>query len=819
MAKRFYSTFYNLRGSRFDVEIWDTEHSGVSSEIQLADPGISIRYGNENGERYSAVIGSEAEISILITNATVEELIDDLASSQEGRFTVYITRGDGFARQWIGRVMPDISIYEDIQYPYLFTLKATDGLAALKNIPYNNDGDPYFGDARLITHLTNAITKLSHIDRHYNSTDIFLITSVDWWEETMTSSKSNDPLYLSWVDHATFYDFKTKGEREYKSCWDVINNICTTFGCRIYHVDGAYFVDQITYRTSTNVESRRYSKTGSYLSNSTISGANDIDQTVNGARLTLVQYDYLPPLRHTRIIHEVNNRVNLIGSAQIDNSNKTLTIYQPVETNGGQTTLRLTGNINLTVTNDDYTGSAQQLLFIFEIKIKVGTKYALRQYQIQFYNWSYSNASWETGSGSRISYILSAWPRPSTGQTLNYTIPINWTSPPLLEGSSAGTSEFAMDLVGVKTFDSSGAEQNLFLGDFTISWDFDNAWLEVLSFGQPSLNDDEVVYFTDSNEAATNTAIAVINTLVGDYYVNPNSIGRLKTGASSTSLTNTQNWGVGNDTRNKAILAILSEYTFKGQNKPIKRMSGTLTGGFDLKKPFKIASTRYLLMGGTFNASRDELTGNWFELHYGAEGVPATPIKRKKYTYTAPDPSHDNVPSGNAGAGGGPQTENIGSPSASILRPVAYATTDGEIAAGAKTTIDIEQTLVFGDFVDGDVVTIVHPIKGFFEDLTISATSQDNDTSLDVTGTLLLDYPASSFILKKPLLSAFKLPGGAADKDLLIWDAGDSRWKSWTLSKYVDDTAAIADGLEAGDIYVVDKGNDAIPEGVLKIVL
>jgi hypothetical protein len=35
----------------------------------------------------------------------------------------------------------------------------------------------------------------------------------------------------------------------------------------------------------------------------------------------------------------------------------------------------------------------------------------------------------------------------------------------------------------------------------------------------------------------------------------------------------------------------------------------------------------------------------------------------------------------------------------------------------------------------------------------------------------------------------------------------------------VDDAAAILAGLEAGDIYVVDKGNDAIPEGVLKIVL
>lgn len=36
---------------------------------------------------------------------------------------------------------------------------------------------------------------------------------------------------------------------------------------------------------------------------------------------------------------------------------------------------------------------------------------------------------------------------------------------------------------------------------------------------------------------------------------------------------------------------------------------------------------------------------------------------------------------------------------------------------------------------------------------------------------------------------------------------------------YVDDAAALADGRTAGDLYVIAAGNDAIPEGVIKIVL
>lgn len=39
------------------------------------------------------------------------------------------------------------------------------------------------------------------------------------------------------------------------------------------------------------------------------------------------------------------------------------------------------------------------------------------------------------------------------------------------------------------------------------------------------------------------------------------------------------------------------------------------------------------------------------------------------------------------------------------------------------------------------------------------------------------------------------------------------------LPTYVNDAAAITGGLSVGDFYVVDAGNDAIPEGVIKKVL
>lgn len=820
MAKRFHSEFYNLRGSVFQVEIWDSQFSGTSTEVKLAEYGYNIRYANENGERWTPVIGSECEIGVYVTDNTVEALITDLAASQEGRFTLRITRGAGASLQWVGRIMLDISIYEDIQFPYLFTIKATDGIAALKNIPYNNNGVAYFGNKRLTEHLTNALTKLSHVNDHYQTNDVFLITSVDWWEDSMTSAKASDPINLSWLDHAVFYDFKTKGEKEYLSCYDVLYNIALTFNARIYHVDGAYYLEQVPYRTAANVESRRYSKTGAYLSNSTISGSNTIDQTTNGARLTLVQYDFFPPLKYARVLQKVNNRINYIGGTQFTDTNKSLTIYQAIENVGAQTSLRLTGNIKMTVTNDTFTDNYSQVLFVFEFKIKIGTKYALRQVSYGAHNWNYSPSEWAAGSGSRVSFVASAWPIPADNQTATYNIPVNYTSASLTEGTGTAGAEFSVDLIAAYGLNGIAGGDPLFLGDFDIDWAFDDAWLEVLTYGQPYLNDDEIAYDTATNTSGVNTAFTLVETLLGDA-INPNTVGRLKTGASETALTNTTVWGVGNDTADTPICTLLSKYIYNGQAVPIRKMSGSLTGALDLKKPFSVNGVKYLFLGGTFNATRDEVTGEWFQLNYGTSGVPTSPFPRRKYRYDVPDPSNDNVPSGNAGAGSPPDTESTGGPKAAILQPVAYAITSDIVASGATTTIPVNETLRENDFATGDVITIVNPINGIFEDLTITANSLENDTDINVASqTLLFDYPIGSFIMKKPLSSSSAIPSGNNSPwGILNYDASSSRWRVNNLTKYVDDAAAIAGGLEAGQIYIVDAGNDAIPAGVLKVIL
>ena len=777
MAKRFHSAFYTLGGTEFAVEVWDNAFTGDSIEFTLGAGGFQLHYGGEDKERTNPILGSELSFDMMIQDTDTEQLITDLAASAEGRFSVRVTQGPGGAAQyWVGRILSDISIYEDRTYPYKFTITATDGIAALKDIPYKNGGVAYNGDARLIEHIVNALNKLSHIGDFYTATDPFVCTAVDWWEDSMSSpgAAASDAMYQTWVNHATYYDYNNNGEKQYLSCYDVLESICQIFHARLVHMHGAYWIEQIPVKTASSFYVRKYDNTAAYVSNTSIPGVNDVVGTENGTRIATVQYDFYPPLYYVRVDQSVDNRRNFLAGQNIDQDYAGVTIYAPIDSNSGQTTMRLTGQLQVNITNDSYTGNTQDnLMLIFEIKIKVGTKYCLRQYEIQNFSINYDQAEWNTGTGSVVSYIVPIWPTPGAHLTTHYTVPINFTTPLLSGSSGSDYSAFDINLVGIKKYDGTGA----FLGDFTTEWNLDNPWLEVMSYGNPALSEDTRTFYCFGNE--DNTAAIKIKTIIGDSQ-NPNTVGRLKIGPNFATLTDASIWGAGSSTPSLDITQLLVKTVIDGQWTPTLRLNGIIAGDVYWYKPWRVDGVKYCFLGGTYTAASEEIDGQWFLLDYGTDGTPTSPIKKKKLSATIPDEGIYNTPGTNAGAGTGALVELIGKPPGTVLSPIKHASSDSVVSPGAITTVPINETLEAGDFVEDDEIVIFNPMTGFYETLTVTATNTAGATSIAVSGTLTGEYPQDSYILKKPLIGAFKLPGGTAQGQIIRWDHTAKRWKTYS---------------------------------------
>lgn len=749
MAKRFFAEFDNLLNVRYNVEIWDADFSGTATEFKTGADGFRLSYEGDNNQRTGPIFATQCEVTMLMQDTTQEALITDIISSAEGRFTLRITQGPTSPTLfWVGSMLADIGSYEEAYYPYGLNLRATDGIGTLKDIEYKGDVDYYAGKETLVQHLINALTHINFVPVHYAATQRFVRVAVDWWEETMTNSTSNDPLALAYLDHSVWFVYE-KDVKRARNCYEVLENILRVFGARITMMDGVFWVEQITYRTAVTIVLRSYDVDGDYLSSNNFSNLNTINQTELGALLATGTYEFFAPLSKVQHDFNVRLRQNFIVGLGLSSGNTGLnTINRPIHANNGLTTLRLTGVINLTLFNSSYAvGEPTMPRFaMFRGVLKIGSYYLKRAFTVSNFQVNYGTMSWETSA--EYFYIAVSMPNgvpPNAHPSpYNYSQQIEVMTPPL----PTGADDFQIQLIWESITEAT-------LGSFLSSFNFLNQWLEPFSYGNPALSDDTWEYEA-LNPDAGNTLIHQSESLIGNS-TDPNASGAIWVEGGPTGFQLAGDWGDGVDTPDRPLEQLLVELILGGQRTPIRRLSGGLTGTIEALARVSWLGEYWLLQRGTWIANTAVLDGTWFEFNYDGAGLTTSgPIKIKKNngepgTTFPPSPPH----SGDTGlAAYEMQTALPGT----LLYPVAHTRVDGLLAAGAITSLLVVDTLADNDFNAGDTIAILDPVTGIFEELEVTVTSVDFDTTIAVTGTLTRNYPNLSPVLKKPLIGVTGAP-------------------------------------------------------------
>lgn len=765
-AKRFHSEYVSKTGDTYTVEIWDTDFSGSSTFFELSGNGFELKY-NGGSERHSPIMATECTLEMYAQNATHDALITDVVSSGEGRFLVWIKRGG--VNFWRGEILPDIGSYEEMSYPYIIKLRATDGIAALKDIDYNNAGTAYNGKASLLEHLLNCLKKTKwHTDLLTSGT--FLSSVIDWWESTHThTSSSSCALAQTYVDHSAYYKFD-KGVQEFLSCYEVLTDILTLMSARITMREGAFWVEQISYRNTTTVIRRNYTKAGTLSSTANYSVVNQIDQTQSGALQAVGSYSFMPGLKKHRHTFKSRLRRNLLDGISSFNQDNTavIKVYKPIENNGGSAKLRITGDIHLTIiSNSPPLADLSPFAIAFEIDIKLNTVYLKRGYVVDSnYQINYSPLTWNTDPNH--AYIIvpvtdATWLENSAAFEFSIIQSVDITTPTLPESCDNfdfGFEAGVFQIFGLPTYDPS---------DFTIKYNFSNMFLEAYSYGTPVVIEDERQYVCENTLYPSNSVITETEAIIGTS-IDPNSLGCLWV-KPSTAYEQALHWGTGSDTPSKEIEKILCELIASGQARPLERLAGILMGNIEATGRVEWRSKFWLFAGGTWNAHDDEMNGEWFKQDYATGFSTSDPniIKIKTIDPTVPSAP----PSSNSQ---GSTYETVEKPPGTLFYPVSLTTTDAYIPAGSVTSIDISEILTDGDVYDGDTVVILNPITGVWDELEVTATSTNGQTAISVTGTLSGSYPANSPIIKKPKIGTFSLPEGVAG-DLLYHNG--TKWAAF----------------------------------------
>lgn len=777
MAKRFFCDFYDERGGAFEIEIWDSEFSGTAVEFHTTAQGYALRYAQVS-ERTDVFMPAECSVQMQMQSSAHEALVTDLQGASEGRFSILIRDNTITPKVvWVGMVVPDIGHYNDENFPTEFEIRATDGLGILKDIEYSNSGTAYTGKVRAVDHVVNCLKKLPYIAAHFGDTDIFVRSHVDWWETTMThNSSSSDALYQTYIDHAAFLKHD-KEEINFLSCYSVLESILTTFGARMTSAHGAFWIEQLTYRTAATIITREYAKTGAFLQTRDYAGANVIDQTNEGALIATGTYEFLPALSRARHTFKSYERRNFLNGAAISNTHQTQTMYMALKKNGGNTTLRLTGSLVGTVVNLTSTPILVPVVLVLKIKLILDTVALKRAYFLNTnYQINYGPLSWETGT--QVCYVAiplsGGIPPNSSPVQIGFTQAFDIQVPELTE--DVDDFIFGVEFDSLRYFSGS----SLTAANFDFTWSVKSPWLEVYSNGSPALLADEVEYETVNTLLTSNSAVHQSQSLVGTS-TDPNTLGALWVKPSSTYVLATD-WGDGTDTPNRPIESMLTEFVVSGQHAPVRTLNGRLFGDITAMRRVSWRGVYWVLLGGTYDAGHNELEGQWVELAY-LPGLSASPPKRIRgnITIILPPVSPDTGLNGAKGL-----YEIKTRPPGTMLYPAATTTANDALIEGDVVDEISVPTLDDGDFFAGDQITIVNPFLGLYETLTVSTTSISGDTVIHVDPVALTySYPPNCPLIRKPVTGTFSLPAGALGQ-VLRHNGG--RWRAYGDASFVDGT-------------------------------
>ena len=768
-AIRYHSEYKSFTQDAYRIEIWDSEHTGDSTEFTSGQDGFSLRYEGEGSSAEGVILATSCEIAFYVENTVHEELITDIGTSEEGRFMVRILWTASDLKFWHGMLLPDIGSYEEAYYPYVLKLKATDGLASLKDVDYNDDGDEYTGKQTLLQHLLNCLTKLPYIDTFYGSGDNFVSSYIDWWETRHThNSGSQCALSQTYADHAAFITYE-KSTPEFTNCYAVIENIMTILRARITSANGSFWIEQMSYRTASTVIGRGYTKTGTFLGTGNFSGANVINQTAGGALEAVGTYEFMAPIkRHIHTFKSLLRRNFLAGAPEWTESNfLTKTINKPIQSNSNATTLRITGNINVTISSNTAPGAAMPpFVMVFQIRVKVGTKYLRRPYTLTpTYQINYEPTNWS--SSPDYAYVLKLVDNGfflgnTTGASFTFTQVVDFMTAGVQE--SADNFDFGFALSSLTRYDGTAMS----LPDFDIAYSFENANLQAYSYGAPINTEDEREYncFNDlhPNNSLVTKSLAMLGT-----GTDPNTVGALwvQDGANKV-LANA--WAEGTEDPGADIEYLLASTTVSARAVPNRILNGTLAGNIVAMSRLHWLGEKWILLGGTWDAHNDRFSGEWYELNYSAGLSTSPPIKK---IIKLIDTQVPTAPT--SGSTNGPTYELTTRPPATILTPLSLTGTGAALmlpsgaTSQAVTTIPISEILTDGDLYVGDTIAIINPLSGEWDELTVTATTEAGDTSIAVSGTLNANYPINSTIFKKPKIGTFSLPTGTTG-DLLYFD-------------------------------------------------
>lgn len=246
------------------IEISERGYTGGSTNVPLGANPFSLNYYSQEDDVFNPIVGSELNFEMDITDFGN---ILDFYSDDDLKYIVKLYASTGVYSYYDYLIWQGFLLVDQSSIPFttglkFISFKAVDGLGLLKNITFNPDIVIPVTDADLMSLkyvVLKCLNKIGLPDLFYINIQISIFAA---GMNDRGAAATNEPFSQTYIQIRNWL----KEPFIYKSCYDVLSEICVGFGCQLFQSNGQYLFSQVNERFEESVYLTKYDNSGTTIS-------------------------------------------------------------------------------------------------------------------------------------------------------------------------------------------------------------------------------------------------------------------------------------------------------------------------------------------------------------------------------------------------------------------------------------------------------------------------------------------------------------------------------------------------------------------------
>ena len=603
-AVKLYSEFKSDTNKYYKIEIWDEDYAGSSPDAFTVDGnGFILDYKGLTDNIYSPIIGSSVSFGMYVNDTATTTFLNTLKEYQQDRYYIKIYRGNNEVTTeliWAGYIIQDLVQIEDVSQPYLLNIRATDGLAKLKDVVVTTSAWRKFTNQ-----FINALDKVGVLGI-YDATDPVLNVVCNWYAEEMTYSSTLNPLDETWADFRAFDTIDESGTLTGRNWHEVLEQMCSIFGLRFYYSQGQYRVEQIFERISGTFTEHTYQKDFTKIGETAgLSLSKTLDQTSGKARLGGNIFNFLPAVNNVAVTLNKEPKA-LIGAYSDEVVQPTFNIGFVASSPDNQLFFDFYHAVEIIV--EDSISSFDRFM---KLRLNVelfdfnnNTTYYLKR---TYTGMIPSSITWTTTqSGSGYEVVIGPLQEFDRDQYVYGNTTIATPNVP-------ADADVTFDWEFVEFVTTTGATHTLD-SENSYAWSMQNRNVRTTNNLGIQNQSNRIRAVSPSTDIKSNLSYELPEMNIFSGNGEQGSLVSITTVLGVDIRVPYGGWREGNSGTYSTIQKLICQEFLKMMDEPIERYQGTIFSNHDFKRRLTFDSKNFLQLNGSFNANLDQWDGEWFAI-------------------------------------------------------------------------------------------------------------------------------------------------------------------------------------------------------------